>query len=367
MTATTLVTGADGYLGRLTAARLLADADESLVLSVRASDATELATKRQGLRAWLGERAWPRVTVVAADVRDEHPFERVDQRAITRILHAAAVVRFNVEEPLARAVNIEGAAKVAAFARDCPNLERLVLCSTVYTAGRATGPVQETPHDGLAGFTNFYEWSKWEAEHLALQSCRDLPLTIARLATVVSDGVDGSVTQYNAFHNTLRLFFYGLLSLLPGTPDTPIYLVTGDFSAAALVHLLLHDQDGGIFHVCPARGETPRLGDAVDAAFAVFEHDRDFCRRGLLRPLYCDAESFDDLLEAAEGLGGSPLRQALASVAPFAAQLYLDKDVSNARLRSSFPVTFPNPRALVEATCAHLVSVRWGRREALAS
>ena len=42
------------------------------------------------------------------------------------------------------------------------------------------------------------------------------------------------VTQHNAVHNTLQLLYYGFISTLPGSPATPVYLVTGDFVEAYL-------------------------------------------------------------------------------------------------------------------------------------
>jgi hypothetical protein len=54
--------------------------------------------------------------------------------------------------------------------------------------------------------------------------------------------------------------------------------------------------------------------------------------------------------------------QALASVAPFAEQLFLPKEFDNSRLRATWPeYETPPPRQLAEATCAWLVRTRWGR------
>jgi len=56
------------------------------------------------------------------------------------------------------------------------------------------------------------------------------------------------------------------------------------------------------------------------------------------------------------------VRQALASVAPFARQLFSAKDVANDELRAILPdAKAPAPAALVHNTVAHLVATRWGR------
>jgi nucleoside-diphosphate-sugar epimerase len=353
----TLITGADGYLGLRIARRLRAEGTP-VVATVRALDRAHLATKTAALRAVLGGD----LEVVAADVGTADPFAGVDAAPITRIVHAAAVTRFNVPEDLARSTNVEGTARVVELARRCPRLDRLVLLSTVYSSGLASGPADEelTPDD--AGFANFYEWSKWESEQVAADA--GLPLVIARVSTVIADDPSGAVGQYNAVHNTLRLYFYGLLSLMPGDEDTPVYFVTGDSAADGIVRLLPAAAPLGVFHVCPDRAASATLGDFVELAFAEYERHEHFRRRRVLRPLFCAIEAFDDLVAASRTFRGSPVNQALESVSPFARQLYVHKDVSNDRLRSVWPdYAPPDPRAFITATTAHLVRTRWGRAE----
>jgi nucleoside-diphosphate-sugar epimerase len=368
----TLVTGADGYLGRRIAARLLAETDDRLVLTVRAAGLGELAGKRASLLAGLAEPAGVadpsagRVQVVAADLRDEEPFGAVPTGGVTCVVHAAARTAFTVDRQTALQVNVRGAAAAAEFARSCPKLERLLVLSTLYSAGRRVGAVPEAAHQEIGetgrGFVNHYEWSKAEAERHLLTTCADLPLTVARLATVVADDDTGAVTQHNAFHNTLKLFFYGLLSLMPGDPATPLYLATADFTAAGLTRLARPGTPGGVYHVAPGPAEVPAVGDLVRVAFDVFEADPGFRRRRLLRPGFCDLASFHELVAASRSLSVSPAGQALGSVAPFAEQLFLPKDFGNDRLRSAWPgYAAPDPRRLVEATCTHLVRTRWGR------
>jgi nucleoside-diphosphate-sugar epimerase len=347
---TVLVTGANGYVGRRLVSALLADTDEQLVLCVR--------------DPMRGDFDNARVTVVAADLCDPEPFATIEPAHITSIVHAAAVVRFNVDEPTARRVNVDGTATVCEFARRCPRLERLAVLSSIYSAGRSGGLIDESAHSGTDGFVNHYEWSKWEAERRALQVAQDVPVTIMRLATVIADSAAGTVTQYNAFHHTLKLYYYGLLSLVPGEAGTPIYLVTGDFVVAAVMRLLDAAAPLGIFHVTASRAETLTLAEMVDVALTVFDRHEDYRRRRLLPPLFCDQQSLADLLAAAETFSGSPINQALRSVAPFASQLYVTKDVSNERLRAAWPdYAVPDARSLMESTCEHLARTRWGRTQ----
>jgi nucleoside-diphosphate-sugar epimerase len=367
VTGRTLITGADGYLGRLIAARLLAETDDRLVLTVRAADQAELDTKRAALACDLaapGDLDAPggRVDIVAADLRTGDPFAALDPAAVTGIVHVAALTAFNVERAPAREVNVEGTARLVDFARRCPKLERLLALSTLFSAGRRVGSVEEAPLGGAPGYVNHYEWSKAEGESHLLGAGADLPVSIARLATIVADDDSGAVTQQNAFHNTLKLFFYGLLSLMPGERATPLYLATADFTSRGVARLLRPEVPGGVYHLAPAPSETATAGDLIDLAFDVFELDPGFRRRRLLRPRFCDIESFRDLVGAARALSNSPMRQALESVAPFAEQMFLPKEFQNGRLREAWPgYAVPPPRLLAEATCRELVRTRWGR------
>jgi nucleoside-diphosphate-sugar epimerase len=321
---TTLITGANGYLGRRIAAAL---PGEELLLAARDGHAR-------------------------VDLRDESPFANVDPRRITCIIHTAAVTRFDVDRDTAREVNVAGTAKLRRFAERCDRLERLVLLSTLYSAGRHRGEICEVRHDD-AGFVNHYEWSKWAAEECLLDP-PGLPLTVVRLPTVIAEDDNGTIVQRNAFHHTMRLYCYGLLTLLPGDPATPLSLATVDFAVGAVTALL--DAEPGIYHACPG---PVSLGATVDAAFTAFERDAGFQRRMLPRPIPCDRDSFRDMVDAARVLRGGPIQATLTSVAPFAEQLYLPKSFRTDRLRAAWPgYRAPDPASLVEAVCTNLIARR---------
>jgi nucleoside-diphosphate-sugar epimerase len=287
--------------------------------------------------------------------------DAIDTSGITTIVHAAAMTRFGVDKPTAAAVNIQGTERVVEFARRCPDLRRLVLLSTLYTVGKVTGYVGEEPADpARTEFANNYEWSKAEAERVVLDS--GLPAIIARVATIGADDDTGHVTQFNAVHNTLKLVYYGLMSVLPGEPATPVVLATADFTVAAVLALL--DAEPAVYHLCPDPEHTATLGELFETAFAVFARDQSFARRGTLRPLFCDELAFADLLAGASSLRRGPVPDALASVAPFAAQLYRPKVFGNARLHQAWPgYAATDPGQLVAAATQYLVRTRWGRNQ----
>lgn len=358
----TLITGADGYLGARLAARYLASTDDRVLLWIRAGDEQEFQTKRGSLNREF-DRFADRVGYHRGDLTDEDPFGSVEPERISRIIHSAAVTRFNVDEATARAVNVEGTEKVLRFASRCRSLEAFGLLSTVYASGLKSGFVEETVFDGKDGFANHYESSKWKSERSLLRDSGHLPWRILRVATVIADSDDGCVSQYNAFHNTLKLFYYGLLSLIPGNSETPVYFVTGDFVTDAVFDLMNTASNQSIYHIAHTAEESLTLGELIDLAFEIFEQEGDFKARRILKPLYADAESFDLLADGINAFGGSIVNQAISSVAPFGKQLFIRKEIDNRNLVSTMQsYVASDARQLISNTCRYLLRTKWGRQ-----
>jgi nucleoside-diphosphate-sugar epimerase len=351
-----LVTGGDGYLGREIVQRYLAGSDSQVIVAVRAGGPAELAAKAAAL-AHLGAR----VRVIPGDVTGPDPFAGLDPRDVTSVVHSAAVTRFNVTEEDARRVNSEGTKKLLDFAARCPHLETVSILITLYSTGLTSGPIMETTNDGVPEFANFYEWSKHECERVVVEQFDSLPWQLLRVATVISHNQSGMVEQFNAFHNTLKLYFYGMLSLLPGTPSTPLYFIDGQFAADA-VFSIATSKKGGVFHVSHGYESAPSLQQLIDLAFDRFECDSGFRRRRVLRPVYADRDAFAIFSQGVGAFASGAVTQAVASVTPFAPQLYTHKEVNTDRLDAVLGHLKPAPAVdLVRSACDYLTQTRWGR------
>jgi nucleoside-diphosphate-sugar epimerase len=355
---TILVTGGDGYVGAAIVQALLAEGDDRVV-SWNHARATAVAA---GGAAIAADGSDERVTVHVGELRDAAPFAGVDPGAITHIVHAAAITRFNVEPDLAQAVNVDGTRRLLEFARRCPRLQHVALLGSLYAAGLREGAVAEAPLAGDAGFANAYEHSKRAAEDLCLGEFRDLPTSILRLATVIADDASGRVTRFNAIHNSLRLMFYGLLSVFPGDARTPVYAITRDWAAQATARLLREQAPGAIYHLAPAAGDALGLGRLLELAHAAFNADAVYLGQRTPPPLLCDLPAFRALAAGARQFGGPVLAEAVGSIAPFAPQLFSAKQFDTARLQAALgrgPT--PDLETLATRTCRQLVATRWGR------
>lgn len=358
-----LITGGNGYLGQRLAQALLSNTDYSIQLWLHWTGAEDRGRKSEAIAELFKDAiANKRLTICGGELSSEHPFSDVPKSDLKEIIHSAAVTRFTVEEDLANSVNIEGTRKVLQFARECPNLEALQLLSTVYASGLRTGLIKEEALSAGAEFSNHYERSKWESEQIVLQESK-LPINIIRISTLISDDPSGAVSQQNAFHNTLKLFYYGLLSLFPGEKSTPLYFVTGDFVVDAIMSILLSKQTGKVFHICHRASHTATLEQLVDSVFDTFAAYSDFKIRRVMKPLWADVESFQLLNDGMGSLSGGVVAQAVSSVAPFSKQLFAAKDFENSNLLSVMPnYAAPDPLLLINNTARYLADTKWGRQ-----
>lgn len=355
-------------MGKAVARRYLSQTDAQLTLLLRAASHEHAQAKRQRISAELSPASLERVSFVHDDLTDRDALRSVSPKTITTILHCAAVTRFNVERELAQAVNVEGTERVLELARRCPGLASFALLSTAYACGLEPGTIEEAPSLGRDGFANHYERSKLEAERRALAFERELPLRILRIATIFANDDTGSVGQYNAFHNTLKLHYYGLLSLVPGDRDTPVYLVTGDFVARNVFALARDASARGIYHVLHRREHNPTLGELIDLMFTRYRADETFRRKRFLRPIFSDYGSFEALADSIDSLGSAVVRQALRSMSLFARQLYAQKDFVNARLcAADREYAAPDHERQIVHALEHMISTKWGRSSLAAS
>jgi len=357
----TLLTGASGYLGQKMLQQMTL-AGEQMLIPIRAESVTEFEKRRQKILNSLPEKSRQQVEVVHSDLSSLREILKPRSNDIHRVIHNAAVTAFNVDEQTANQVNRDGTLEMLRLARECSRLKQFLYVSTVYASGMSAGVIEEKIFEPKPEFANHYERSKWESEQFLATEFADVPWTIARVATVIADDDSGHVIQQNAIHNTLKLFFYGLISLLPGLKKTPIYLVQGDFVAKAIAEIAVKAKDKDIFHVCHDRQSAMTLERFIDLAYEEFMKEESFSSRRLLKPLFADEKSFETLANNMKSFGGSVLSQGLASVAPFGKQLFIEKDIRNEHLKSILPsYQKPEMETLIRKTCATLAKTKFAK------
>ncbi|MEB3222728.1 MAG: SDR family oxidoreductase [Candidatus Sericytochromatia bacterium] len=358
----TLITGAGGYLGGLLAQRLVHELGEPVLLWIHAESEAQAEAKIARLRpAYAGREEL--VTWGWGALEAEDPFGRVATDDLGAIVHGAAIYRFNVEPDVAHRVNVEGTRKVLDLAARCPGLRHVALLSSFYASGLRAGPIAEAPLEpgDAEGFTNAYERSKALAEDEVLAR-PDLPWGIYRVGLVIADDAGGHVTQHNAFHQTLRLFHGGYMSVMPGDPANRLYLVTGDFVARAVADMVRSPGRHRIVNVVHGPEHGVPLHEVLSTVLEVFREDPAYRRRQLPAPIWTDMAGFEVLLEGLAGFGSPMVRKALQGVATFARQMFVHKVAENGNMREALPWYEPeDQRALVRRASEHLVRSRFSR------
>jgi thioester reductase-like protein len=356
-----LITGADGYVGKKLALNLLKSSDANLTLWMRADSEEEKQSKTQKMDDSISEYK-SRVVYSFGNLSQENPFQEIDNTSITDIVHSAAVIRFNVEEDLAKDINLQGTLKTLEFAKKCESLNKFTYVSTVYSSGPTTGLINEEEFSLDKNFVNFYESSKCQSEKEVEQS--GVNYKIARLSTVIADSEDGEIIQYNVFHNTLRLLYNGLISLLPGDANTPLYFITGDFAALAMTDIVLNETDRKYFHICHTEDESATLNDLMNWVFETFNEYDAFKQKRVMKPLFADEKTFNTMADAMKSFSQGILADALGSITPFAKQLYISKSFTNENLQNVMQDKYqaPDPERLIKNATKYLIDNKWGRK-----
>lgn len=318
----TLLTGATGLVGTHVIHRLLrTEPDRPLYVLVRS-----VGRWRRHARAWGIPLS--RVTPVEGDLTRPGlglggaTREALEAR-VQAVFHSAADTVFSRPLDEARGVNTRGTARVVELAGGCPGLDRFVHVSTAYVAGRMTGRVPERDNGSGHGFVNAYEKSKHEAETVVRASA--LPWVIVRPSSIVCDGPDGHVSQYNAVHRALRLCHTGLAPMMPGDASNPVDVVPAGYVARAAAALLrAGGVEGRTFHACSG-DRTISLGEMLDRAWTVWSESTEWKRRAVSRPSLTDLETYRLFERSVEATGDARLTKITRSLSHFVPQLALPK------------------------------------------
>ncbi len=277
--ATTVITGATGFLGRELVLHLLErDRAAHLTLLIRGKDEAE--AQARGL-ALLAERlqgealadATARVEVLRADLeRDGLGLAAGaydDLAGRTRgVIHGAASVSFSLPIDKARAINVEGTRRMLDLARAARS--SIDYIGTAYVAGERRGLVLESELDCGQKFHNSYEQSKLEAEQLVHSRSGEQHTTIYRPSIIVGDSRTGRTASFKVLYWPLKIYARGF-RVAPGRPDTPMDVVPSDYVVGAVAHIREQPGESGrVYHLCAGPERTATLAEIAGLASRFF-------------------------------------------------------------------------------------------------
>jgi thioester reductase-like protein len=281
-----LLTGATGFLGQQILRLLLNRYPEAQLVLLLRGAAGESADQRLDAlleRCWgEGERtaARRRIEVFTADTAAEHcGLSERDWTAVadgvTRVIHSAASVRFDMTLDEARRVNAGGARNLLALGAEAARrgtLRSFAHVSTAFVAGCRSGLVREDELEAGQRFRNSYERSKCEAEALVRARAADLPTVILRPSIVVGDSRTGVTTSFNTIYWPLRAYAQRRWRLAPARPGTVVDMVPVEFVAEAVTHLAWEPRaTGRCFHLCAGPNRSATIAEIAESAARFFQ------------------------------------------------------------------------------------------------
>jgi len=353
---TILITGATGFIGAAVLRDLLTSGavrhahvlvrDTASWLTVAAS----LPERGRAARPLSGDITLPGLGLDA-------PARARLARTVTAVVHLAADTCFSQPLDHARAVNTTGTANVLELAHALPLMRRFVHVSTAFVAGASTGRILERDNGGSAGWVNAYEQSKYEAESLVRASAREW--AILRPSTIVCDSAAGGITQINAVHRALRLYYHGLASMIPGTEASLVDVVHGAYVSRAIADLALRESSAReTYHLCAGAGALP-LGELLDTTYAIWAAAPAWKRRSVVRPALTDLATYRLFERSVEDVGDARLRQAVASLSHFAPQMSLSKQFDTTRADAALGYSAPPVRTFWPRFVEELLGTGW--------
>ncbi len=250
--------------------------------------------------------------------------------SVTEIIHCAADIRFRLPIDQARATNLNGTRRLLALARQCKRLEKFAHVSTVYVAGKQSGVVPEARLAATAGFLNSYQRSKYEAEQAVFEAMPDIPISIFRLSSIISDS-NGSVRQRNYFHRVLRMVPHNPFPILPGKCDAPLDLIASDWVASALAQLYdFHFSPGRVYHVCAGPEASMTVGEIIRSTFEVVNaRRRSLALDPAVPPRLVDMDEFQSYARRQARKGTSIVKDLLRIIGEFMPHLAISQRFEN--------------------------------------
>jgi nucleoside-diphosphate-sugar epimerase len=312
---TILLTGATGFIGGATVARLLQFGPPCrLLLLVRGQTAAAAEARlRQSVRRFVDPALLDSVAggceVIFGDLTDSATLADPRLDDATHVLHLASNTSFRSVRGV-RHVNVLGALALAHRMRRAPRLRRFLYVGTAYVCGAEPPPVvyeDDYPRHGVRHLVE-YTSSKAECELLLDQTAPELPLVVARPSVVVGH------TRLGCGPSASLFWVYRAMDMLRRV-NFPLErrddVVPVDYVVEALLFLLLKpDLRHRRYHVSAGEGASVSWHE-IAAAFAscygarpenpyrVVDFQTVRAERGRLRELLGPGDE-DHLLDALE-------------------------------------------------------------------
>ena len=183
-----------------------------------------------------------------------------------------------------------------------------------------------TPPD----FVTHYQRTKWEAEHLALDS--GLPVGIARVSLVLGSHAAGSVHRPGAVHSLIKWFARGLIPMVPRLARS--HRRRNRYGNRRSMPRARGDCGLGSTSPPPSgtsrpAKNAPRMSELIDFVYQHFADHPTWRHKRIPRARMVSEEEFARFIASVDASGHPTLAQALQSINRFLPDLPLPKNIRN--------------------------------------
>lgn len=367
------VTGGTGLVGTNLIPRLLkAFAGSTMTLLVRGEDEEDVVERVRAISARIaGEYGIPdapeRIDGVLGDVSLDHCGMTRDQVArvvseTTHIIHGAATIRFDHPIEEARAINCGGTRRMLVLAHMCMEkgkLERFVYIGSSSVSGQRAGQIQEDELEMGQKFFNTYEQSKNESERIVRDHFDRIPATVFRPSIIIGDSRTGKTSSFNVIYIPLRLLHKGMLSFVPGTPETLMDLVPIDWVDDAMVYIMQRKESTGkAYHITAGPKRAAPLSEVVGRAIEYFDRHTPLKQSRTIE--YVTREEFERRRSRMRGREEALMGQ-LDTLLPYVSiNRLFDSRNTDALLHDS-GIEFPLFRNYADRIFEYCITTNWGK------
>ena len=366
-----LITGGLGMIGREISSLLMQKTKTDIYLLIHEQGSSSARENILSLLSLpINKEFRDRLKIVKGDVtKPKLGMEKAEYQDvvanITHIIHAAASTRFDLSIEEARKINVSGTKNVALLAKECSHIRQFGFLSTAYISGKRTGEIKEKELEHTTGFVNTYEQSKYEAEILLKDFSKDFPISIYRLSTVFGDSKTGKVSHFIAPHQAVRMMYLGLASMLPGTSDYSVDLISSDYTAGAILDLYWKNfKPNQTFHITHGN-KSFTLKEIVDESYTQLAvADPEWSLRNYPKPAIVSGEAFDLFMNSATAANNPILQKTLNALNHFAHQLLYPKMFDRSNLIAVLPnyeKRLPPIQEYYSKVIQYCIKTKWGK------
>jgi thioester reductase-like protein len=367
------ITGGTGLVGRNLLPRLLKKFRESTITLLVRAESDGGATRRahaiaDEIAAEDGVAdARQRIDAMRGDIGLAHLGLSLKQRErivgeATHFIHGAATIRFDHPIEEARELNCGGTKKALALAHQCVakgRFERFVYLGSSSVSGQRGGHVYEDELEMGQKFFNTYEQSKNESERIVRDHFDRIPCTVFRPSIIIGDSRTGTTSTFNVIYIPLRLVQKGLLTYVPGTPDTLMDLVPIDWVDDAMVHILATPASvSRVFHITAGPKRAARLDEVVVAAVKYFDKHTPLKHPRTME--FISKEEYERRRAAMRGREDALMSQ-LDTLLPYVTVNRLFDSVNADALLAESGIQFPRFKDYSDKIFEYCVKTNWGK------